>query len=197
MLRERFQTIVDALLAASLAVYGERLLSAAVFGSVARGTMRPDSDIDLLLVVADLPNGRMPRVREFDAVEHRLEPLLAAAARDGVHTTVSPVFKTPQELDYGSLLFLDMTEEVLILHDPAGILRGYLDKLTTAGIPTAIHYPMPMNQQPAYAHLCCPDCTPRAQAIAQRVMSLPMHADLTQAEQQRIVGALRARTPQA
>jgi len=130
MLRERFQTIVDALLAASLAVYGERLRSAAVFGSVARGTMRPDSDIDLLLVVADLPNGRMPRVHEFDAVEHRLEPILAAAARDGIHTTVSPVFKTPQELDYGSLLFLDMTKEVLIRHDPAGILRGYLDKLT-------------------------------------------------------------------
>jgi UDP-2-acetamido-2-deoxy-ribo-hexuluronate aminotransferase len=51
---------------------------------------------------------------------------------------------------------------------------------------------MPMNQQPAYAHLCCPDCTPQAQAIAQRVMSLPMHADLTQADQQRIVHALQA-----
>ena len=66
------------------------------------------------------------------------------------------------------------------------------DKLKAAGVPTAVHYPMPMNQQPAYAHLCCPDCTPRAQAIAQRVMSLPMHADLTQAAQRRIVDALQA-----
>lgn len=69
MLRERFQTIVDALVPASLAVYGDRLLSVAVFGSVVRGTMRPVSDIDLLLVVEDLPNGRMPRVHEFEAVD--------------------------------------------------------------------------------------------------------------------------------
>jgi len=68
-------------------------------------------------------------------------------------------------------------------------------KLKAAGIPTAVHYPMPMNQQPAYAHLCCPDCTPQAQAIAQRVMSLPMHADLTHAQQRSIVDALHAPTP--
>ena len=130
MLRERFQTVVESVKAASLAEYSDRVLSAALFGSVARGTMHPDSDIDLLLVVADLPNGRMPRVRKFDAVERRLEPLLAAATLDGIHTTVSPVFTTSQELEYGSPLFLDMTDQVLLLHDPAGVMRSYLHKLT-------------------------------------------------------------------
>jgi predicted nucleotidyltransferase len=129
MLREHFQTILGSLTDACLEVYGARLASAAVFGSVARGTMRPDSDIDLLLVIEDLPKGRMPRVREFEAVESRLEPLLAESARHGIHTTLSPAFKTPRELEYGSPLFLDMTQEVLILHDPSGMLRGYLEKL--------------------------------------------------------------------
>jgi UDP-2-acetamido-2-deoxy-ribo-hexuluronate aminotransferase len=63
-------------------------------------------------------------------------------------------------------------------------------KLTAAGIPTAVHYPIPLNEQPAYAHLCCPDCTPMARNIARQVMSLPMHPDLTEADQQRIVQAL-------
>ena len=54
MLQEHFQTILDALLRACADFYRERLVSAAVFGSIARGTMRPDSDIDLLLVVAVL-----------------------------------------------------------------------------------------------------------------------------------------------
>jgi len=46
-------------------------------------------------------------------------------------------------------------------------------RLAEAGIPTAVHYPVPLNEQPAYKHLCCPDCTPVAQQLAKRVMSLP------------------------
>jgi UDP-2-acetamido-2-deoxy-ribo-hexuluronate aminotransferase len=52
-------------------------------------------------------------------------------------------------------------------------------RLTEAGIPTAVHYPVPLNEQPAYKHLCCPDCTPLAQQMAKRVMSLPMGPDLS------------------
>lgn len=59
-------------------------------------------------------------------------------------------------------------------------------RLDKAKIPTAIHYPLPVNEQPAYRQLCCPDCTPIAQESARRVMSLPMGADLGQ-DQQRLV----------
>jgi UDP-2-acetamido-2-deoxy-ribo-hexuluronate aminotransferase len=51
-------------------------------------------------------------------------------------------------------------------------------RLADAGIPTAVHYPVPLNEQPAYKHLCCPECTPVAKQLAKRVMSLPMSADL-------------------
>ena len=56
-------------------------------------------------------------------------------------------------------------------------------KFKEAGIPTAVHYPVPLNEQPAYQHLCCADCTPITKNRAQRVMSLPMSADLTQSQQ--------------
>ena len=65
-------------------------------------------------------------------------------------------------------------------------------RLQAAGIPTAVHYPVPLNEQPAYAHLCCPDCTPVARQMAREVMSLPMHPDLTEADQDRIVSAIAA-----
>ena len=64
--------------------------------------------------------------------------------------------------------------------------------LQAAGIPTAVHYPVPLNEQPAYAHLCCPDCTPVARQMAREVMSLPMHPDLIDADQDHIVSALLA-----
>lgn len=47
-------------------------------------------------------------------------------------------------------------------------------ELHAAGIPTAVHYPVPMHRQPAYAHLSTPDCCPVADDMAARVMSLPM-----------------------
>jgi UDP-2-acetamido-2-deoxy-ribo-hexuluronate aminotransferase len=64
--------------------------------------------------------------------------------------------------------------------------------LQEQGIPTAVHYPKGLNRQPAYAALCCPDCTPNSDVAAGRVMSLPMSADLTGADQDRVVVALVA-----
>lgn len=63
-------------------------------------------------------------------------------------------------------------------------------RLRETGIPTAVHYPVPLNEQPAYQHLCCADCTPIASNRAQRVMSLPMGADLSSARQETIAKVL-------
>ena len=62
--------------------------------------------------------------------------------------------------------------------------------LTEVGIPTAVHYPVPINEQPAYKHLCCQGCTPVASELAQRVVSLPMSAELSIFDQDRILMAL-------
>jgi hypothetical protein len=129
MYREHFEEIVNALDSACRRHYGDRLVSLAVYGSVARGTMRPDSDIDLLVVADPLPDGRMPRVREFEAVETAIKDVIARAAKQGVHTFVSAVFYTPAEVEQGSPLFLDMTEKVRILFDREGFLASYLDRL--------------------------------------------------------------------
>lgn len=59
--------------------------------------------------------------------------------------------------------------------------------LAEAGIPTAVHYPVPLNEQPAYKHLCCPECTPVSSQIAKRVVSLPISPDLNQEIVQQIV----------
>ena len=63
--------------------------------------------------------------------------------------------------------------------------------LKEQGIPTAVHYPKPLHHQPAYAHHCCPECCPASVAAAASVLSLPMSADLTHAQQQRVASALR------
>ena len=65
--------------------------------------------------------------------------------------------------------------------------------LAAQGIPTAVHYPMPLDRQPAYAAHAAADGSPNSARTAQRVMSLPMSADLAMSQQQRVMAALRSR----
>jgi UDP-2-acetamido-2-deoxy-ribo-hexuluronate aminotransferase len=63
-------------------------------------------------------------------------------------------------------------------------------ELHAAGIPTAVHYPVPMHLQPAYAHLSRPDACPVASSMAARVLSLPMGPYLEDSEARRVAQAL-------
>ena len=62
-------------------------------------------------------------------------------------------------------------------------------KLKAQGIPTAVHYPIPLNKQPAVANANV--SLPVGDAIAERVMSLPMHPYLTKKAQEKIINSLK------
>ncbi|KUK40442.1 MAG: Nucleotidyltransferase [Clostridia bacterium 62_21] len=128
-LRERFEGLLFAVLAAAKELYGERLVTLAVFGSVGRGTPRPDSDVDILVVARNLPRGRLARVAEFERVEERVANLLEELAGEGITTSLAPVIKTPEEVNRGSLLFLDMVDDARVLYDRDGFFRRFLKRL--------------------------------------------------------------------
>jgi UDP-2-acetamido-2-deoxy-ribo-hexuluronate aminotransferase len=65
-------------------------------------------------------------------------------------------------------------------------------RFSAAGVPTAIHYPTPINRQSPYKQYCCGDCSPVADGIARQVLSLPFSADLTAADQLRVLDVLGA-----
>lgn len=129
MLKERFKELQDKLLAEVKSFYGDRLVSFVVFGSVARETYRFDSDIDLLIIAEGLPKGRMKRVAQFLTVEDRIETFLESLQKEGMNTYISPVFKTPEEAEMGSPLFLDMVEDASILFDRNGFFSKVLERL--------------------------------------------------------------------
>lgn len=65
------------------------------------------------------------------------------------------------------------------------------EKLTAAGVPTAVHYPIPLHFQPAYQAVCkVHGGGALAESMSTRVMSLPMSADLTDKHQMQVVQAL-------
>jgi UDP-2-acetamido-2-deoxy-ribo-hexuluronate aminotransferase len=61
------------------------------------------------------------------------------------------------------------------------------------GIPTAVHYPVPLHLQPVFASLKQGTGSfPASEAAAARVISLPMHPYLSEAHQVQVVNALKA-----
>jgi predicted nucleotidyltransferase len=124
-----FDELLAAIEAGCVRHYGQRLVSLVVFGSAGRGTARPDSDVDFLVIAEPLPDGRMARVAEFDEVERDLAPALEKARASGVETTLSPLFKTPAEASRGSPLFLDFVDDARLLVDRGAFFAGVLDRL--------------------------------------------------------------------
>lgn len=62
-------------------------------------------------------------------------------------------------------------------------------KLKEQGVPTAVHYPIPLNKQPAVADVNV--VLPVGDAVAECVMSLPMHSYLSLEDQEKIVNSLK------
>lgn len=69
--------------------------------------------------------------------------------------------------------------------------------LQEQGIPTAIHYPLGLHQQPIFKKLYPEPLTlPNTENASRRVMSLPMHPYLTCEDQEKICKAIREVTPE-
>jgi UDP-2-acetamido-2-deoxy-ribo-hexuluronate aminotransferase len=69
--------------------------------------------------------------------------------------------------------------------------------MKACGIPTAVHYPLSLHQQPAFTASCAGRSFPVAERLAREVISLPMHADLDPDAQQRVAAAVRGFAPAA
>ena len=63
--------------------------------------------------------------------------------------------------------------------------------LKEVGVPTAVHYPVPLHLQPAFAYLAQSEGSyPISESVAKEVMSLPMGPDLAEDTQSHIVKCL-------
>jgi UDP-2-acetamido-2-deoxy-ribo-hexuluronate aminotransferase len=68
---------------------------------------------------------------------------------------------------------------------------GLAAHLRDQGVPSAVYYPIPLHLQPAYdRHPRGPGGLPVTEAKMKTVISLPMHSDLDEATQDRIVAAV-------
>lgn len=94
----------------------------------------------------------------------------------------------------GKVSFVEQQPECVSVFGQYTIFVDNREKLQEClrklGIPTAVHYPIPLNEQPAYKNILKESHTPISQKRAGQVMSLPMGADLSDETQDFIVKSL-------
>ena len=96
------------------------------------------------------------------------------------------VVKTPYIEPHNTSVFAQYTIQV---EDR----QGFQERLHVAGVPTAVHYPVPLHLQPAFARPGVGRGSfPLSESAADRVISLPMHPYLSQADQDKVVNSVRA-----
>ncbi|MGL5742637.1 MAG: DegT/DnrJ/EryC1/StrS family aminotransferase [Legionella sp.] len=98
---------------------------------------------------------------------------------------LSPFVKTPFVHQHNTSVYAQYTIEVN--H------RDAVQKaMQESGIPTAVHYPVPLHQQAALSYLGYKmGDFPHSEQASRRVISLPMHPYLQEAAQTRVVNAVK------
>ncbi len=79
----------------------------------------------------------------------------------------------------------------VLLRDAAERARVQ-EGLRAAGVPSAIYYPRPLHHQPAYRDAHDGTALPVSEALSERILALPIHPDLTEADTARVCAALAA-----
>jgi dTDP-4-amino-4,6-dideoxygalactose transaminase len=77
----------------------------------------------------------------------------------------------------------------VVLAEDRDAFRGRLLEL---GAETLVHYPEPIHRQPAYTGLARELPLTVSESLCERVVSLPLYAELTDAEAEQVVEAVRA-----
>jgi len=128
-LAEPYRSILKALLEALRKRFGDKLISLVVYGSVARGEFRRDSDLDILVIIEGLPKGRFKRQDLFMEVEKEVEPLIEDLWDEGYYVSISPLLRTPEEASRLTPIYLDMVEDAIILYDRGSFFENILNRL--------------------------------------------------------------------
>ncbi|MBI5525736.1 MAG: nucleotidyltransferase domain-containing protein [Deltaproteobacteria bacterium] len=117
--REPYGKLLDDFVAALKKSFGDNLVSVVLYGSVARGEARKDSDIDVCLVFRSLPKCRHERTKLIHPIllDLRERESYLSLYRERYLPEIAPISYTAGEIEDTKPIFLDMVEDAILLLD--------------------------------------------------------------------------------
>jgi dTDP-3-amino-3,4,6-trideoxy-alpha-D-glucose transaminase len=125
---------------------------------------------------------KLRRLDEWNERRRRVGAAMNDALRD------SPVTPPPPADRGGDHVF----HQYVVQSEDRDRLREHL---AAAGVATAIHYPIPVHRTPAYAANSSHPGLPVIERLAERIVSLPMHPAMSEAEIAQVAAAVASCAP--
>lgn len=100
---------------------GDNLISLVLYGSVARGAAKDESDIDLLIILKDAPAAYYERLEPVIEIELKMRE-----SASGAPPIFSSLILSKEEAMENRNIFLDMIENSIILYDKDDFFRNRL-----------------------------------------------------------------------
>ncbi len=119
--------ILEKLFKQIISIYGDRLITLAIFGSYARGEPKLDSDLDIFIILKD-KKGISSEINLFQekietVIERDLQKLYE---KFGINFEISPIILSKDEAVYFNPLYLDMADNSIIIFDKDNFLGRIL-----------------------------------------------------------------------
>ncbi|RLF18666.1 MAG: nucleotidyltransferase domain-containing protein [Thermoprotei archaeon] len=124
-----YRRLIERFVELLLSRFKDRIVSIALFGSIARGDFKKTSDVDILIIMKDLPKSRMKRYELIAEVLDELETIRDYLLDVGIYTGISPVILDVNEAKYFRPLYLDLVEDGIILYDKDDFLYRLLSRM--------------------------------------------------------------------
>jgi len=113
-----------------LEYHKDRIISIILFGSYARGNFKSTSDIDILIIMENLPKSRFKRYKLIvDAIDY-VENIRERLAGLGIYTGISPVILDLEEAKYFRPLYLDLVYDSIILYDKNNFFKNLMKRVS-------------------------------------------------------------------